>query len=121
VCPQPLDRPGTFRRIPTDRYVLEALAAGRIRVDPNTGAITGTHGNRLERVARDASGRVRVRRRPRSVWAPAHRVVWLAVHGEIPDRHVVRHHNGRKWDNRPVNLYLSRQRGFITYPGRASS
>lgn len=107
---------GSFPRIPTDSYTLAALACGDLRVDHETGAVFAADGSRAERVARDASGRVRVQRYPREVWAPAHRVVWIAVHGPIPDRHVVRHRNGRNWDNRPANLYLSRERGFITYP-----
>jgi hypothetical protein len=105
---------------PTDGYVMRALRAGDIVVDPRTGAITNRAGERMERPdKRDGSGWVTVQRLPRRVSAPAGRIVWLAMHGEIPKKHVVKHENGRKWDNRPTNLYLSRARGFVTYPEAA--
>jgi hypothetical protein len=109
---------GSFPRIPTDSYTVAAIARGDLLVDHETGAVFAADGSRAERVTRDASGRVLVQRYPREVWAPAHRIVWIAVYGPIPDPQCtsVRHRNGLKWDNRPVNLYLSRQRGFITYP-----
>jgi hypothetical protein len=105
-----------WSRRPTDAYTLAALTQGVIQVDPQTGAITGRTGQRLERRTRDGGGRVKVQSRPRVVWAPAHRVVWLAVFGPIPAHSFVRHRNGRRWDNRPDNLELTRRRGFVTYP-----
>lgn len=36
----------------------------------------------------------------------AHRVVWTATHGPIPSGMQVNHRNGRRWDNRPINLDL---------------
>lgn len=95
---------------------LIAIRDGLILVDTQTGAITNADGERVECLAPGASGRVRVQRYPRVVWAPAHRIVWLAAHGHVPYRACVRHHNRRRWDNRLANLYLSRQRGCVTYP-----
>jgi hypothetical protein len=85
-------------------------------VDPASGAITCRRGLRVERPTRHGAGRVMVQAHPRIVWAPAHRVVWLAVNGPIPRHSFVRHKNGRRWDNHPGNLELTRRRGFITYP-----
>lgn len=100
-----------------DQLTLYALQAGTIHVDPESGLITDRAGKAAVYVVRrDASGRVMICKYPREVWAPAHRVVWIAVHGLIPARTVVRHHNRCRWDNRPSNLYLSRSRGCITYP-----
>jgi hypothetical protein len=98
----------------SDSYALAALRRRDIRVDRRTGAVLDRHGRRAERPTRGGAGRVLVNRKPK-VWAPAHRVVWLAVHGAIPHRAVIRHHNGRAWDNCPANLYVTGQRGFVRY------
>lgn len=105
--------------VSTDVFVLAALASGDIRVDVATGEIRDRDGRRVECLAR-GGGRVLVQRTPRRVWAPAHRVVWLAAEGEIPGRLVVRHLNGRRWDNRRANLFLSGQRGCVRYSDRAA-
>jgi hypothetical protein len=101
-----------------DSWAVRSLRARLLLVDPETGAITTVDGKRAETVdRRDGSGRVVVRRAPR-MYAPAHRVVFLAVHGYIPPRYSVRHLNESHWDNRPSNLYASPERGFVTYPVR---
>jgi HNH endonuclease len=99
--------------VSSDEYTLRALRDGRIKVDED-GAVFDAAGRRAEHVTRGGSGRVLVSSRPK-VWAPAHRVVYLATHGSIPERAVVRHRNGMAWDNAPGNLYASGQRGFVTY------
>lgn len=111
---------GTFFRRPTDIYSLIALKHGIIQVDHETGAITNRYGKRVEQVRPDGSGRVRVQRHPRDVWAPAHRIVWIAVFGDIPEHCYPQHRNGHRWDNRPSNLELTRRRGCITYPPEVS-
>lgn len=105
-----------------DLYVALAIIRGAIIIDPDIGAVyRGDGRTRAEVLARHGAGKVQVAAAPRVVYAPAHRVVWIRVNGPIPVRHVVRHRNNRLWDNRPDNLYLSRARGFVTYPAEASA
>ena len=92
-----------------DPYVIAAVAAGSLKVDPDTGAIH-QKGTRCELPARREGLRVEVpcndgKRR----WAAAHRVVYIACRGLIPDGYDVRHRNHDRRDNRPANLYLLRR------------
>ncbi len=88
-----------------DGLALAALAAGRIRVDADKGEIYKQNGERAERVDRTAYGRVVVRTSPVKK-AMAHRIIWLATYGFIPDGLEVNHVNRIKWDNRLTNLEL---------------
>lgn len=98
-----------------DEYAAEKLRRGDLRVDPTTGAITRPDGTRAEVLdKRTATGRVAVCQRP-LVWAPAHRIVWIATHGPIPPGLKVGHHNGQRWDNRIDNLELLRHGRAIKY------
>lgn len=51
--------------------------------------------------------------------ALAHRLVWQALHGDIPDGLVINHLNGLKDDNRPVNLELTTYSGNTKHAYRA--
>lgn len=81
-----------------DRVIAADLASRWLVVDPTTGRVT--HGGRPELRGHDylrsrlTDGR----------YALAHRVVWIATHGAIPDGWTINHKNGDRCDNRPVNL-----------------
>lgn len=62
---------------------------------------------RAEKSLRSGYLMVRAMLGGRRVSGLAHRLVWQAVHGNIPDGLVINHRNGRKSDNRPENLELS--------------
>lgn len=98
-----------------DILVQLCLSNGWIKVDPNTGEIYGNRGpggNTLQRYkglkgvvingyivhTLNANG---IKKHVR-----AHRIVWMAVNGEIPDGYVVDHINNNKTDNRITNLQL---------------
>ncbi len=98
-----------------DGVALEALASGRITVDPEVGAIFGARGRRAEVLhKKTAYGRVAVRRSPVR-WAMAHRVIWLSVHGFIPSGLHVNHKNHVRWDNRIANLELVTPSGNVAH------
>lgn len=86
-----------------DALIGQALRNGALRVEPD-GSIWRPDGRRAEMVD-DGYGRVRVWDCPLRL-AMAHRVVWIAAHGPIPPGARVAHLNGKRFDNRPVNLTL---------------
>lgn len=89
-----------------DGAALAAIAEGRIRVEVESGEIYTPDGRRAECPdRRTAYGRVFVGG-PAQRSAMAHRVVWLAAHGFIPDGLEVNHRNRMRWDNRLANLEL---------------
>lgn len=71
-------------------------------VDPRLGVLYGAQGQPVGTPGGD--GYVRVGRRRNSLHQYAHRIVWEAVHGPIPDGYQVDHLNGVKHDNRIANL-----------------
>jgi hypothetical protein len=89
-----------------DTLAKQMLDRGTLRVDLASGAITRPNGKRAEVLdKRLGYGRIAVYSKPLT-WAMAHRVVWIAAHGLIPDGLQVNHRNRRRWDNRIDNLEL---------------
>lgn len=90
-----------------DPSILQAIRSKMISVDPTTGDITNAEG-RLLRGEWKNGYRVLVfslaGQRVRARW---HRVVWLAVHGEIPTGFSVCHRDNDKTNNAIENLYLA--------------
>lgn len=89
-----------------------AIIEGRLIVRAAEGEIWTTHGSRAEHLdKRTGYGRVHVaQRRPQSL-AMAHRLIWIAAHGLIPNGLQVNHINSRRWDNRLANLELVTPKG----------
>ncbi|GAA3765626.1 HNH endonuclease signature motif containing protein [Micromonospora maritima] len=94
-----------------DTLAQVALQRGDITADPITGAIHKANGDRAELLdKRTGYGRVQVFAKPLTL-AMAHRVIWIAAHGLIPDGLQVNHINRRRWDNRIANLELVTPKG----------
>jgi hypothetical protein len=73
-----------------------------ILVDPVRGIAFGQRGHPI-RPSRDGYVRLKARwNHPRTLYA--HRVIWEAANGPIPEGHDIDHRNGRKSDNRIQNL-----------------
>ena len=100
---------------PSDEVAAIALANGDIIVDFDTGKVYGTRGpggmkleNPRELGTKHPSGYIHIhlsaggqKRQVR-----AHRIVWMAANGAIPDGMVIDHINNVKSDNRLSNLQL---------------
>lgn len=82
-------------------------------IDPDEGLI-------LRRVGSlDSNGYLKVDRRYLGLPnVQAHRVIWEAVHGPIPDGMVINHRNGIKNDNRIDNLELTTPQGNVQHAWR---
>jgi hypothetical protein len=94
-----------------DDFVLERIAAGKIRVDEN-GHVYGSGTKRIG--CKVASGYrivvVRCPVRKKAINLFEHRVVWLALYGKIPGTLEVNHKDGTRKDwNHPSNLELLTQ------------
>lgn len=70
------------------------------RIYPETGVIIGIKGHPIGKVS--GGGYIRIQRN--KIGWQAHRLVWEAVHGPIPDGLQINHINGIKSDNRISNL-----------------
>lgn len=94
-----------------DTLAKQMLDRGKLAVDTASGAITRPNGSRAEVLdKRMGYGRVAVYSKPLT-WAMAHRVVWIAGHGLIPDGLQINHRNRLRWDNRLDNLELVAAQG----------
>lgn len=89
------------------------IPVGTWFVDPDEGLV-------LRRVgSRDTSGYLKIDRRYLGQpCVQAHRVIWEAVHGPIPDGMVINHKNGKKTDNRIDNLELATQHENVQHAWR---
>jgi hypothetical protein len=74
------------------------------RINPATGVILGRRGYAVGHPA--GNGHLIVTNGYRKMCRSAHRMVWEAVHGPIPEGLQINHKNGVKTDNRIENLEL---------------
>lgn len=95
--PHPLIRPTS----PIIRDLIYHVEARRL-VDPIQGLVYSRLGKVAGRVYGD--GYVRLSWKHDSSWQYAHRIIWSAVNGPIPPGLYIDHLNGRKADNRIINL-----------------
>ena len=79
-------------------------SSGKFTVDSN-GAIF-SRGKRAEHLLPSGYMQVRVMVNSVRYYTCAHRLVWHAINGAIPEGMVINHLNGVKYDNRPENLQL---------------
>lgn len=91
-------------------HVLRLIDIGRLRVDFLTGEIYSTASNApgrpLGAITTNGYLRVCVSVAGQQAHALAHRIVWCAANGAVPDGMQIDHINGDKTDNRLVNLSL---------------
>jgi DNA-binding CsgD family transcriptional regulator len=86
-------------------------------VDPEAGQILGAKGQPIGAVS--SRGYLTVNARNRGIQTSlAHRLIWEAVHGPIPNGLVINHKNGRKTDNRIGNLEVVTQSENILHAFR---
>lgn len=69
-----------------------------LNYNPDTGLFTWKSGGRAGTTRKDGYVQLCVNR----TYELAHRVAWYITHGEVPK--VIDHINGKRWDNRIVNL-----------------
>lgn len=83
-------------------------------IDPEAGLVIGLLGKPIG--SHDTSGYLQVDARPRGLGIlSAHRLIWEAVNGPIPDGKEINHINGVKDDNRISNLELTTRSGNIRH------
>lgn len=79
---------------PNDMRALALINDGTLTANPETGEVY--HKGKLAQAR--SNGYIVAAR------VPAHRIVWLAEHGSIPDGHDINHRNRKRDDNRIINL-----------------
>jgi hypothetical protein len=108
-----------FLRRPPEAGSSSALVEGPhgYRVDAERGLVYGLRGRPVGN--RDSGGHIQVDGRSRGLGLmSAHRIVWEAVHGPIPDGLVINHLNGDPADNRLENLEAVPQRENVRHAYR---
>lgn len=98
-----------------DEYIAWNLAEGNIIADSKSGKVYGTRGpggcpynEPKELQGTDVNGYkvVSIRNGATKLQCRVHRIIWISVHGVIPDGYVIDHINNVKSDNRIDNLQL---------------
>ena len=91
-----------------DELILSLLSDSRLRVDTKAGLVYAPRSNTPSKAigARTGKGYLRacINVDGRQRHFMVHRIVWVSVHGPVPDGWQVDHVNRRKADNRIVNL-----------------
>ncbi len=104
-----------FTEMTKDEYIAYNINEGHIIVDTEQGIVYGTRGpggvalkEPVELKGTDVNGYkvVSIRNGKTKMQCRAHRVVWIAKHGIIPEGYVIDHINNDKQDNRLCNLQL---------------
>jgi hypothetical protein len=90
------------QRTSSDPVIVEALRAGTIAADPDTGRIYLNGRLAACRVNGQGYRIMTINGRTCS----QHRIVWIAANGPIPDGLEINHLNGQRDDNRLVNLEI---------------
>lgn len=88
--------------IDNDWIAAGLLGRALIIADPDAGTLHWPDGERAEVMGPDIYGLVHVGPEV----TPAHRVIWIASDGPIPEGIQINHINRRRWDNRRTNLEL---------------
>lgn len=106
-----------------DKYILQLLEAGRIRVDLETGTVYRIYKNGKEVALtgfKNHSGYLvfTLRFSGESHPCRAHRIVWVAANGVVPDGYTIDHINNKKLDNRLENLQLLTREDNLRKAGR---
>lgn len=82
----------------SDHHALNLIRTGRIIADPTTGVVL------VDGTPRGSNAGGYQRIHCAGLAMMVHRVIWLWVHGSIPDGHVINHRDGNRRNNRITNL-----------------
>ncbi len=111
----PSEKKWDVSQMTKDEYIAWNLAEGNIIAEPRTGKVYTTRGpggcpynSPKELVGTELSGYrvVSIRNGTTKLQCRVHRIIWISVHGMIPDGYVIDHINNDKQDNRIENLQL---------------
>lgn len=89
-----------------DQHILKMIADGTLLVDAENGIVYGMNGKPVGHQHSAGIVFTLIINGSDSTFL-IRRVVWLSVHGSIPDRHEVFHKDGNKADNRIANLEVA--------------
>ena len=100
-----------------DSTILTQLNSGALLADPDTGDVY-RFGKKATATQSNGYLQVHIGNGRRAL---CHRVVWLAVHGYIPEDMEVNHLNGQRTDNRLANLELATHSENILHAKRGKA